>query len=108
MWLATRHGFYSIVQKNSAWHVRARRKGDLLPLVAALKIGPSEIQRWPAADYRWRIIIDRDQLDVLFVWLASSITYNNFKSEIAGLPSQREKLPAYGELWHSLAAIQQD
>lgn len=109
MWIASRHGFYSIVQKNQAWHVRARVKRDLLPVCAALGVAVDSIERWPLADYRWRIILtEHEQVLALFAWLASSITYNNFKNEIGRLPSQQAKLGPYGQLWASLAFIQQD
>lgn len=36
MWLMTRHGFYSVVQKDDGIHIRAREREDLLLLLDGL------------------------------------------------------------------------
>lgn len=108
MWIASKLGFFSIVQKEGAWHVRARVKRDLENLVvAALPTAKAKIQRWPAADYRWRICLTRaEHVTRVFAALQESIDYPNFKSEIAQRPDQREKLHAYHELWGAMQEIQ--
>ena len=107
MWIASKLGFYSIVQKDTdEWHVRARVRDDLVRLTAAVYLS-AEIQEWPAADYRWRVIIrDQDQIRAIFQALAGTIDYSNFKSEIGNRPDQRPKLDAYHTLWANLYAIQ--
>jgi len=106
MWIASAFGFFSIVQKEGCWHVRARMKEDLEELARAAKL-VSPIEEWPEADYRWRVRLkDEADLSRVFQALQASLTYKNFKSHIATLPRQRAKLPAYHELWSALFAIQ--
>lgn len=109
MWIASKLGFYSIVQKQPGeWHVRARTKRDLEKLVKMFWVERlADIECWPAADYRWRIILrDRAEVRELFGVLADSVDYPNFKGVIGTLPDQREKLPAYHDLWHGLMRLQ--
>jgi hypothetical protein len=106
MWLATKHGFFSIVQKNRGeFHVRARVHEDLVALRLAARV-KVEIEIYPSADYRYRLIVNHRQLAHIFAALENSIDYPNFKSEIAATPGQREKLPAYHEIWHTMAGLQ--
>lgn len=105
MWLCTQHGFYSIVRKAEGdrhlWHVRARMRGDLENLQAL--VWPQrrmQIHDSPAADYRWRIILDSElDLHDLFRALASHLDYSNFKGRIAAAPDQQHKLSAYHDFW---------
>jgi hypothetical protein len=112
MWIASKLGFYSIVQKRPGeWHVRARLRADLVNLVNAVCREPAAvvetIEEWPTADYRWRILVtDAGELAGIFAALAESVTYPNFKSEVARRPDQTAKLPAYHDLWHSLHTLQ--
>lgn len=110
MWIASKYGFYSIVRKDGHFHVRARRKKDLVNLQREGNWGRKlKIEEWPQADYRWRIRIpsDSDEICTVFAALCGSITYTNFKSEIAANPDQREKIGAYHEIWHQMAAFQE-
>ena len=76
MWIASKLGFYSIVQKTAGeWHVRARRRADLVNLLDASCPEPAatadRIEESPAADYRWRIIVtDAAELAGIFTALA--------------------------------------
>ncbi len=108
MWLATQHGFYSIVQKApDQFHVRARVRRDLDNLLRL--VGSSvPVYEWPAADYRYRIIIGRRQLIDMMAALALSLDYPNFKEKIASLPDQRPKLEAFHEVWEIMAGLQQN
>lgn len=113
MWIASKLGFFSVVQKTAGeWHVRGRVRDDLANLVNAAYKRPDEvlesIEEWPEADYRWRLIVrDADELAGLFQVLADSITYPNFKAEISQTPGQEPKLPAYYQLWQSLHDLQE-
>lgn len=108
MWIATKLGFYSIVQKAPGeWHVRARIRDDLSRLVLAVEGSLGDIQEWPGADYRWRFIVrDPSILASIFQGLAETIDYSNFKSEVGSRPDQRPKLPAYHTLWDNLYELQ--
>lgn len=105
MWIASKLGFYSIVQKMPGeFHVRARVRDDLERLRD--RVGPDlEIFETLDSDYRFRFIVE-DPAGVMLA-LADSIDYHNFKSQIASDPAQRDKLHAYHNLWGDLYAVQQ-
>ncbi|NDV60923.1 hypothetical protein G0Q06_00490 [Puniceicoccales bacterium CK1056] len=108
MWLATQHGFYSIVQKApQEYHIRARFRNDLdnLLQLCGLRL---EVHCWEQADYRYRIIANRKEFLAAMASLAIFLDYPNFKSRIAETPDQREKLSAFHEIWHILAQLQKD
>jgi hypothetical protein len=106
MWLATKHGFYSIVQKPPGqYHVRARIRQDLVNLLALVR-RDLEIHDWPAADYRYRIIVAQRDLGEIMAALAVSLDYTNFKNQIARSPDQSGKLDAFHEIWAILARLQ--
>ena len=81
MWLATKHGFYSIVQKSPGqFHVRGRVRKDLENLLQL--VGKDlEILDWPSADYRYRFIVSQRELSDIMGALAVSLDYPNFKSQ---------------------------
>lgn len=111
MWLATKHGFFSVVEKEEGeFHIRARIKGDLENLRELTWRGHAmtlpEIETWPAADYRYRIIVGREDAEATLFLLIRHIDYSNFKSEIAATPDQRDKLGAYHDIWHTMHALQ--
>jgi hypothetical protein len=101
------NGFFSIVQKGGAHHVRARVRQDLEQLVSAAGLEGIEIQEWPEADYRWRILVQPPQVATIFQALAGTIDYSNFKSRIHARPDQADKARAYGRLWGDLLGLQQ-
>jgi len=109
MWLATKLGFYSIVQKQppddgdaAVYHVRARVREDLENLLQVTSL-PCEILAWPKADYRYRIVVGQQEVFEIMSALAESIDYDNFKGIIAATASQRHKLDAYHKVWSTLA-----
>lgn len=106
MWLATKHGFYSIVQKApQTYHVRGRMRADLENLLQLIE-GEHTIHEWPSADYRYRIIVDQVALTGIMAALAVSLDYPNFKNQIAREPDQRVKLDAFHEVWSIMAGLQ--
>lgn len=113
MWIASKLGFFSVVQKASGeWHIRARVRQDLVNLIRVAYSNTAEvvaqIEEWPAADYRWRLIVrDADEFAGLVTSLADTVTYANFKAEVGETPDQEEKLPAYHQLWHALHELQE-
>jgi hypothetical protein len=108
MWLATKHGFYSIVQKApDEFHVRGRIRKDLENLLHLVE-RDLEILEWPLADYRYRIIVQQSDLAQLMGKLAISLDYPNFKNRIAEEPDQRVKLHAFHEVWSIMAGLQQE
>ena len=83
MWLATQHGFYSIVQKaENTYFVRARIRQDLVNLIELLDLDTAIID-WPQEGYRYRVMVDLDVLLELMVQFACAIDYPNFKARIS-------------------------
>lgn len=105
MWIASQLGFFSIVSKEDCFHVRARTSEDLQRLKLAADLN-QEIERWPNADYRFRLRVPAAELARIFAALERSISYSNFKSRIAALPHQGNKLAAYERLWFDLLQLQ--
>lgn len=109
MWLATKRGFYSIVQKEppddgepAVYHLRAHVREDLENLLRVTGL-QREILAWPSADYRFRILASQQEVFDVISTLAERIDYDNFKGAIAATPDQRHKLDAYHEVWSTLA-----
>lgn len=108
MWLATKHGFFSIVQKSPGeYHVRARIRGDLENLIGLVNMDP-QIHCWPGADYRYRMIVGESELSRIMANLALSLDYPNFKSQIARTPDQQAKLESFHQIWSIISRLQQD
>lgn len=107
MWIASKYGFFSIVEKENGFHVRARVQHDLEELLAATGIA-EQVQVWPGADYRYRIIVGAPAICKVFSTLSSSIDYSNFKSMIDATPNQRAKQYAYSDIWSTMYQLQVD
>ena len=108
MWLATQHGFYSIVRKKSdLYFVRARVRQDLENLMQLVEVD-AEIHEWPQADYRYRIMVDLETLLEIMVHLSTSLDYPNFKGRIYEREEQSHKLRAYHKMWSVMADLQHE
>ena len=106
MWLATQHGFYSIVRKApSEFHIRGRVRKDLENLLLLVDKDHA-ILEWPLADYRFRIIVQKQDFTEIMAALALALDYPNFKACIAATPDQRPKLKAFHEIWELLSDLQ--
>jgi hypothetical protein len=107
MWLFTTAGFFSIVQDaqdKSLHHIRTRTLDDLNTLRALIPALPRPVLSHPGSDYPHRILCPSGLLPEVLTTLGRTIEYPNFKSEIARLPAQRDKLPAYHQIWSLMAA----
>lgn len=112
MWIASKFGFFSIVQKQApaerspaVYHVRARLRADLENLLHAARLR-KEIEAWPQADYRYRFIGSEADVAQVMACLASTLDYDNFKSKIGRTPDQKSKLDAYHDIWSVMAELQ--
>lgn len=102
MWLMTKHGFYSIVEKcPGEFHIRSRERQDLQNLIDRAPLASCRIIETPDADYACRIITDRDTVRFLLRFLADSLDYANFKGMIDATPDQRHK--PYHAVWDVMA-----
>lgn len=106
MWIASKFGFYSIVDKPNAgagprYHIRARTAEDLDRLKDAAGLD-EKVEFWAGADYKFRILTDNNGLVKAMLALAYAVDYPNFKNKVAATDHQRPKLEAYHRLWKML------
>jgi len=112
MWLATKFGFYSIVQtreNKNEFMVRARAEKDLQNLknsVLVLKV--REIKITKHADYHFRLLVNREELNRLMPFFATEIDYPNFKDKVYKVADQKDKLPYYHEIWETMYRYQRN
>ena len=104
MWLMTKHGFYSIVQKKAGeFHLRSRVRKDLENLVERVPLSGAKILSTKEADYPFRIIVGKDEVLAVMECLGETLDYSNFKSQIARTPDQEQKHDLYAEVWSLLS-----
>ena len=102
MWIFSQDGFYSIVQKPDGYHVRARRKQDLV------NVGLTSIKSYAGSDYPWRAILpNRPELLKLMDVLGNSVDYPNFKGHVSKRTDQKDRLVAYHQIWAIMAKEQE-
>jgi len=102
MWLMTKYGFYSIVQKQpNVYHVRSRERHDLQNLIDEVPLTDCLISESKSTDYLARIIVDRDVVMTILQFLGSTLDYDNFKQRIAEIPGQAHK--PYHSVWKVIA-----
>ena len=76
MWLVTKHGFYSIVQKQPGeFHVRARVRQDLQNLVERVPLERTRIRDTRSADYPFRFIVGKDEVMAVLEFLGETLDY---------------------------------
>lgn len=103
MWLMTRHGFYSIVQKNPGeFHVRTRVRRDLENLIERVPLPGQKVHTSKATDYPHRIIVDKEGVLKVLLFLGETLDYGNFKGMIHETKDQRSKSAVYGRVWRAL------
>lgn len=102
MWLMTKYGFYSIVQKQPGeYHVRSRDRKDIENLVTRLLLAKVQIIESKSSDYAFRIIVKKEDVEAILKFLGETIDYDNFKDKIDQTPDQKHK--PYHEVWGILA-----
>ncbi len=102
MWLMTKHGFYSIVERQPGeFHIRSRERQDLQNLVENVPLSECSVIDTPEADYAARIVTDRETVRTVMQFLANTLDYGNFKGKIDASPDQRHK--PYHEVWGVMA-----
>ncbi|UJP65462.1 hypothetical protein [Mongoliitalea daihaiensis] len=97
MWIASTDGFISIVQHRELpdmLMVRARVQKDLLSLFSS-----EQIVEILDADYRFRVLVPKKEMAAIVAQKILDLDYPNFKSKVARVPSQKDKLAAYHEIW---------
>ena len=105
MWIASSYGYFSIVEKKNKYYVRARKIEDLIYLLEATGLS-NEILQFAGTDYIARIIVTKEELNVIRDTLFDSITYPNFKSKIQQTRTQVDKLKHYNNVWWEMLDYQ--
>jgi len=106
MWMMTKIGFFSIVEKPPGKIcIRARSRKDLENLLEEVLGVASKIIKTPKNDYPYRVIVDREEFMRCFDTFLKLVTYSNFKNEVAKTDPQREKL--YHQVWALLRQIEE-
>ena len=102
MWLMTKYGFYSIVQKQlGEFHVRAREKKDLENLIQEIPLSDAKILESRTTDYAYRIIVKKEDVLAILHFLGETLDYDNFKDKINRTPDQKHK--PYHKVWGVIA-----
>lgn len=106
MWIMTKIGFYSIVEKpKGRICIRSRSVADMIQLQLRI-YQDGEVQETLLADYRYRMTITREYFEQEFSELVKFVTYNNFKDEIKKHNKHREML--YHQVWNILRNIERE
>jgi hypothetical protein len=110
MWIFTPTGFYSVVEdRNDDYKVfiRARRSEDIKALeqyVDAEFLG--EMLVMPKADYPFRVHVDKETAGDIAYNAAMSVSYENFKSEVAKHDKNRAGI--YHDVWDVMLKLETD
>lgn len=109
MWLMTRFGFFSVVQKDGESHltIRSRTRGDLDRLRGHYlpQLGPGIAHA--GTDYPWRAVATTEDLASALTRIARDINYSNFKEEVS-LSLGKERAHRYSKVWAALAGMPED
>jgi hypothetical protein len=109
MWLLTKFGFYSVVQKpgEDVLTVRARVRGDLDALRERYLPELGETIETPKADYGYRALVSHAAFGEALGRIGADIDYPNFKNAVRdAMGAARAKV--YGEVWSVLFRLGRD
>lgn len=106
MWMMTKIGFYSIVEKpKDKICIRTRNLRDMIQLQLQV-YQDGEIIETPLADYKYRMILTREYFEREFGDFAKYITYDNFKNEVQKTNRHREAL--YHQVWNIMRRAERE
>jgi|YNPMSStandDraft_2_1061718.scaffolds.fasta_scaffold00168_29 hypothetical protein len=128
MFLLTKIGFYSIVRKSfdpiegkevkgEEYQIRGIDLQDMYNLLNAYKSHPNfdarkhhvpRIMETLFADYRYRMQVKPEEMNIMFQVLMDSIDYMNFKNAVIRCPDQSKKAKIYEEFRNAILSIQPD
>jgi len=114
MWVFTKHGFMSAVQTSNDDQkimVRSRDKTHLDSLIREYDLmadsaEPVQVIESPDSDYRFRIILSRNDWANLITVLACDVDYPNFKNEVYRLQGQSAYEHALHKIWEIMYRTQ--
>ena len=109
MWLMTRIGFFSVVQKPDHFQltIRSRHHDDLTRLREHYLPSLGPIQSQPDSEYPWRASARHEDFAAALALIAKAIDYPVVQDELThSLGTYRAA--GYGKAWSSLSAIADD
>lgn len=115
MWIFTKDGFYSVVEKKTnegMLVVRARCKDDLERFLKKVNpVNSAYIETGTGTDYEYRVFVRREVWEDYLVMACSEINYHNFKGMIeetnVDKPSVLEsRLDAMYAVWVAMMQFQ--
>lgn len=101
MWLYTKQGMISVVQKLEGFHFRSRDRASLDYLNGLVGNRFTVLESYPGSDYEWRIIAGKRPARIAFSALFDDIDYDNFKNAACDSLGYGR-----GELWNVYGATQ--
>lgn len=112
MWVLFDGGFVSIVRyepkrmrDKRKLLVRGRERTDLKKFCVLAERKLARIRETPDADYRYRVLLNREEVRTALRKLTDRIDYPNFKDRVADHQGAWRAM-IYGEVWASLRKIQ--
>ncbi len=111
MWMATKAGFFSVVEHfddPEILLVRGRVREDmdqLAALAATLGIEGLELNDTAGSDYRFRYFMKRSAWEAIAAALVSGIDYSNFKDKVHG---DQDRDRAYLSMWSAMNGLQRE
>ena len=107
MWLCSKEGFFSVVQKegSDSLDIRARVRTDLIALSTQYLGNPNPmIYEYPNADYAYRIFLTHKEWASVMMQMAKNIDYPNFKRKVKQIQGHR-RAHFYGDVWLTMAQM---
>ena len=103
MWLMTRFGFFSVVQKGGETDltIRSRVRTDLEELHSRYIPAMSEILEVAGSDYKYRVKISHIDFAEAMRQLIMDVDYSNFKNTVLAEQGV-ERAQVYDQIWHTL------
>ena len=109
MWLCSKEGFFSVVQKEFSDHldIRARVRADLIALSTQYLNNPNPtIYEFIEADYPYRIFLTHEEWANVIMQMAKNIDYPNFKRKVKQIQGHK-RASFYGNVWFTMAQMGQ-
>jgi hypothetical protein len=109
MWLVTRFGFFSVVQKEGDTHltIRSRVRADLEELHSRYLLEMNEIQENVGTDYQYRVRVTHADFAEAMRQIVGDINYSNFKNTVAA-EGGVERAHIYGQVWGDILKLRDE
>lgn len=112
MWLFTKYGFFSVVEvtgEPTKIQVRARLRKDIEAIAElaweATSNRPKIIES-KDSDYRFRVVLPRNDWYELGQFLITDIDYSNFKGKVLCPGTEPARSRAYHHVWSTMSYLQ--